>query len=79
MKTVRSMNAGQFQECLRHVYCMGPHEFVEVFGEHSGEYQWNKYYVEFKRDVAKWITYLDGSNRELLFNYLNKWLVKVGA
>lgn len=81
-----AMSPLAFRECLAHVACMGEQDFIEVFGESSPQkaewdgfrcYQWNKFAVEYKKDVARWVCYLDGGNLTALCVYIAKHLGRI--
>lgn len=67
-----------FRECLAHVGCMSEKEFAQAFQQpYEGPntcYQYMKFAVDYKRNVAKWICYLDLGNLQLLMNYLERHL-----
>lgn len=69
------MKANEFQECIRHLYCLYKKDFIKIFGEQIGSHLWNKF-NEYNQNPAKWICYLDGANMHTLFDHLQQHLKK---
>jgi len=64
----------EFAEAIRHMNCINLSDFQSIWGDHSGKHLWNKFAVVYKGNIAKFIMYLDCSNVNVLFKYLNNWL-----
>jgi len=64
------MNAHQFQNAIRILYCMGAKEFRDCFGPDKAPHLWEKYTVEFHRNPAELVCYLDHKNIRALHDYL---------
>lgn len=71
------MNAIQFQECIRHLMCIGRTEFLMIFGDVMGAHLWFKFVEVLDHNVGKFIGELDFSNITLLFNYLESYLREI--
>lgn len=83
MRTTIELTPMQFRECLAHIGCMSERDFAECFedfefnpSEHHTCYQYMKFTVDYKRDVAKWVLYLDLRNLNLLMRYLDRHIGK---
>ncbi len=70
------MTPMQFRECLAHLTCMSKNEFIQVFGS---EHYWDKFHNVYKKDVARFVCYLDLGNLRVLMNYLNNHLYITGV
>lgn len=64
-------NGAQFQEAIRIMNCIELENFIEIFGEEHGKYLWEKFVIHFGKRVDDFICYLDGSNIEKMFDYVN--------
>jgi len=80
MKFQITVTPAEFQECIRHLYCMGPKEFAKVFGDDDGDgtenYYWRKFKKELKGDAGKFLCYLDSGNMRLLLEHFSSHLRK---
>ena len=66
-----TVNANEFQECIRHMNCLNEQAFNELFGS---EYYWDKFYNQYERNVGKFICSLDLENMRVLFNHFLEFL-----
>lgn len=66
------MEAYEFQECLRIVYCMGQRDFVTVWGDDLGEHLWSKFVGAYGRSPSELIVNLDTKTMQTLMNYFLK-------
>jgi uncharacterized protein YcgL (UPF0745 family) len=64
------MNAFEFQNAIRIMFCMGKKEFQDCFGPDNGSYFWAKYTEDFNRSPADLICYFGPNNIQTLFNYI---------
>ena len=71
MNKKTTVNANEFQHCIRHLNCMTKQDFIEVFGS---EHYWDKFYNQYERNVGKFICYLDLENMRVLFNHFLEFL-----
>lgn len=67
------------QEAIRHIRCLGPHDFELIFGRGMWDHLWDKFKRECEGDVGKFICKLDNSNLDALMEHLEKHLVKHGV
>lgn len=64
------INGPVFAMMMRVLYCTELEKFIELYGEDSGRYLWDKFKVHYNGNVGDFICYLDGNNVEILFQYL---------
>lgn len=71
--TKLTLTGAQFADLLAHVHCMGGEGFKDAFGE-MADHLWYKYHDYFKRDVGRFITYLDLHNLESLMQHFARYM-----
>jgi len=65
------MDGVDFSNLLRTANCLDTSDFIKVFGDDHEHYQ-DKLYITYKRDLAKFIMYLDLGNVNAFFNHLQE-------
>lgn len=63
------MTSYQFQESIRHIYCMNIRDFKQCFGDHKGDYLWDKFKGHYAGNVGDFICYLDCINLQALVDH----------
>jgi hypothetical protein len=74
-----TIEAMQFQECIRHLLCMSRVDFFDVFGEDVAEHLWQKWIVEHRKDAGKFLCYLDDGNMRKLHNHFREYIKSLGV
>lgn len=58
--------------CIRHINCMNQDDFLKVFDDHN--YYWKKFTEDYKRNISKFLMYLDYSGQDLIFEHCRSFL-----
>lgn len=63
-------NASEFQAKIRIMNCLDGRDFKAIFGESDWEHYADKFWNVYKRDIAKFIMYLDNNNVQTYMNFV---------
>lgn len=66
------MNSIQWVKSMQIMNCLEKKDFVDCFGEDSGDWLWRKFIIDYKGEVGGFVCYLDSGNSQKIYDFIMK-------